>query len=149
MKTYKHKGISNNINTVGSMMLFLMFASCMMMIIGVAAGTYNRINSGFEQTFGTGASLRYITNKIKSAQSTALINEGSGLLLENGSYSDVIFFADGGLYERSVTEGVQITYTGGDKLFSVDDLKITEEDGLYRITVNINGKSEQVLVRKE
>ncbi len=55
MKKYRNKTLSDTVSTIGSMLLFLMFAGCLLMIIAVAAGTYSRISSNFDKTFGSSA----------------------------------------------------------------------------------------------
>lgn len=149
MKTYKNKSLSDTINSVGSMLIFLLFAVCMLLMIGVAAGTYSRINNAFEQTFGTGASLRYLSNKIKSAKNVEIGNNGSALLLIGEDYTDVIYFADSGLYEKNIASDADVEYSGGDMIFSMNELDVSEEDSMYKITVVIGNKQESVLVRRE
>ena len=98
MKKYRNKTLSDTVSTIGSMLLFLMFAGCLLMIIAVAAGTYSRISSNFDKTFGSSASLRYISNKLKSCDSAEIVGQGSGIVLRSDGIFDVIYFGDNGLY---------------------------------------------------
>lgn len=149
MKAYRNRSLSDTVNSIGSMLLFLLFAVCMLLMIGVAAGTYTRINNAFERTFGTGAALRYVSNKIKSAESTKIVNNGGGLLLRNEDFTNVIYFSGSGLYEKSVSDDADVTYSGGDLIFSINELSVSEEDGLYKITAAVGSRKESVLVRRE
>ncbi len=148
MKKYKSKDLSDTIGTVGSMLLFLLFAGCMLMIVAAAAGTYSRISTNFDKTFGTTASLRYVSNKIKSSESAQIIGDGSGLVLKSGAAVNVIYFKDGGLYEKTVTSEEDASADGGDKIFDLSELNISENGGTYRITTAFGGDRSQTFVRR-
>lgn len=147
MKNYKNKSLSDTVSTIGSMLLFLMFAGCMLMIIAVAAGTYSRISSNFDKTFGASASLRYISNKIKSANCVEIIENGRGLLLKNSGMTDIIYFGDGGLYEKSVSADIIPEPSGGSRIFELGDMKVTEDGALYKICVAFEGGDYSTFVR--
>lgn len=147
MKRFQSKTLADTVGTIGSMLLFLLFAGCMLMIISVAAGTYNRISGSYDKTFGVTAPLRYISNKIKSAESAEIINNGSGLILKDGSVTDVVYFSDGGLYERSFSSDDTPLTEGGEKIFELSSINIENQGEIYKIFVS-NGKEENfTLVR--
>lgn len=148
MKKYKSKDLSDTIGTVGSMLLFLLFAGCMLMIVAAAAGTYSRISTNFDKTFGTTASLRYVSNKIKSSESARIIENGSGLVLKSGTAVNVIYFKDGGLYEKTVTSDEDASADGGDKIFDLSEMNISENGGTYRITTSFGGDRSHTFVRR-
>lgn len=148
MKNYKSKDLSDTIGTIGSMLLFLLFAGCMLMMVAAAAGTYSRISNNFDKTFGTTASLRYVSNKIKSAEGAEIIENGSGLVLKSGAAVNVIYFKDGGLYEKTVTSEEDAYPGGGDKIFELSELNITESGGTYKITAALGGDRSHTYVRR-
>lgn len=149
MKNYQSKDMSETIGTIGSMLLFLLFAGCMLMIIVVAAGTYSRISTNFNKTFGTTASLRYISNKIRASESAKIINGGSGIVLRNGGIAEIIYFEDGVLYEKPVAAGSEIIAVGGEKIFELNALDVTESGGLFKITAGFGEESGCTFVRGE
>jgi hypothetical protein len=130
------------------MLLFVIFAVCMLVIIATAASTYSHINENFEQNFNTSASLRYVFNKIKSADNAEITADGGGLTLEYDGFDCVIYCADGGLYEKNVPSGGDSSPEGGSRIFDIDNMKITENDGFYSITMSENGERYSVLVRR-
>lgn len=148
MKKYQTKDMSETIGTIGSMLLFLIFAGCMLMIIVVAASTYSRISSNFNKTFGTTASLRYISNKIRASESARVFNDGTGLQLKNNGIIEVIYFQDGGLYEKTVAAGEEVTLSGGDKIFTLSEIKITEDEDRFKITAAYGGERNSTFVRR-
>ena len=137
MKNYKNT--ADTISTVGSMLLFLLFAVCMMMIIATAAGSYSRINDNY-------ASIRYLSNKIKSAEKVELSE--NGMILQSGSTANIIYFSDGGLYEKTVAASSEYELSGGDRIFELSGVEIQETEELYKITVNVDEKTSSAIVRK-
>lgn len=148
MKKYQTNNLSDTIGTIGNMLLFLLFAGCMLMIIAVAAGTYSRISTNFNKTFGTTASLRYISNKIKSSESVEIINGGSGLVLKSGAMSNVIYFEDNTLYEKTLSADSEITTYGGEKIFNLNEMSVSESGGLYKITAALGDEKNFTFVRR-
>lgn len=148
MKKYRNKTLSDTVSTVGSMLLFLMFAACLLMIIAVAAGTYSRISSNFDKTFGSSASLRYISNKLKSCGSAEIVGQGSGIVLRSDGIFDVIYFGDDGLYEKTVMSETDIGLSGGDRIFELNGMTVSDLGDLYKITVTYDGGENSTLIRK-
>ena len=70
-------------SAVGSMLLFVLFAVCMLMAVAVAADTYSRIKTGYQQSFGTAASIKYISNKLRAAENVTLLEDGSAAAIES------------------------------------------------------------------
>ncbi len=148
MKNYRNKTLSDTVSTVGSMLLFLLFTGCMLLMIAVAAGTYSRVSSNFDRTFGTTASLRYISNKLKSCDSVEIAENGSGLVMKSGGAVDVIYLGSGGLYEKTVLADGAVEFSGGDRIFELSGLTVADVGELYKITVVLNGDENSTFVRK-
>ena len=130
------------------MLLFLLFAGCLLLMIAVAAGTYSRISTNFDKTFGSSASLRYISNKIKSAESVRIAENGTALYLTDGEIVDVIFYQDNSLYELSVAADTEPVLEGGDKIFELSDINVSEQGNVLKITVTLNGEQNSTYVRR-
>lgn len=139
-------GRSDIVGTVGSMLLFLVFTVCMLVIIAAAASTYAGISSGFDKSFTSSASLRYLSNKIRGAESYEIIEGGTGIAAVNGGITCVIYYKDGGLYEKNVSSAEGAAADGGDKIFDIDGLEIRRENGLYEISVRYEEESASVYI---
>ncbi len=137
--------LADTASAVGSMLLFVLFAICMLMAVAVAADTYSRIKNGYQQSLGAAASMKYVSNKLRSADSVTLLDGGAAV--ESGGMFSVIY-CDGGLYEKSSVSGDDISLSGGDRISDIDSMSITEHDGLYEITVVSGGQTSSMLVRK-
>ena len=77
MKDHRARSMGDTASAVGSMLLFVLFAVCMLMAVAVAADTYSRIKTGYQQSFGTAASIKYISNKLRAAENVTLLEDGS------------------------------------------------------------------------
>ncbi len=148
MRDYKGRNLADTASAVGSMLLFVLFAVCMLMAVAVAADTYGRIKTGYQQSFGTAASIKYISNKLRAAENVTLLEGGSAAAIESGGTVSVIYCGDGGLYEKNTVPGGDISADGGELISSASSLDITEHDGLYEITVGSGTSSSVILVRK-
>lgn len=148
MKKYKNKGLGDTISTIGSMLLFMLFTGCLLMMIAVAAGTYSRISTNFDKTFGTSASLRYISNKLKSSQTAEIAENGTALFMQSDGVCDIIYFKNGSLYEKSISAENTPTAEGGFKIFDLNELKISQEGDLLKITVRLNDEQNSTYVRR-
>ncbi len=148
MKKYSNRTLSDTIGTIGSMLLFVLFAGCMLMIIAVAANTYSRISTNFDKTFGATAALRYVSNKINSAEQTEIIENGSGLILKSGKVVNIIYFRSGELYEKSIPADEKPVIEGGEPIFKLYDLDIAEEDNHYKITVSAENETLETIIRR-
>lgn len=148
MKSYKKKSLSDTISTVGSMLLFLLFAVCMLLIIAVAAGTYSRISNNFDKTFGVSASLRYISNKVKSADNTTVDENGSVLYIKNGDNVDILYFENGALFEKTVSTDNAMDLSGGSEIFDIDNLFVCEQGNLIKITVKLDNEEKSTYIRR-
>lgn len=50
MKDHRARSMGDTASAVGSMLLFVLFAVCMLMAVAVAADTYSRIKTGYQQS---------------------------------------------------------------------------------------------------
>lgn len=114
MKDHRARSMGDTASAVGSMLLFVLFAVCMLMAVAVAADTYSRIKTGYQQSFGTAASIKYISNKLRAAENVTLLEDGSAAAIESAGTVSVIYCGDGGLYEKNTVPGGELTADGGE-----------------------------------
>ncbi len=145
MEGYKGKNLSDTVTAAGSMILFLIFTACMLIIIAAASAAYSRISDSFGGTFNSSAAVKYVSNKIRSFGGCEA--SGDGILLCSGETYCLIWCENGGIYEKTSVGSVPVQ-SGGDKIFEADSLVFSEKDGLYSISVSSGGKSFGVLLRK-
>lgn len=133
MKTLPGRKLANSVSAFGSMVLFLIFASCSLVMIAVGAATYSRISEGFRGSFSSSAAVRYVTNKIRSGDRAVIENDGKGIAVYSGETVCIIMEDGGNIGERNVKAEAYIDYFGGDIIFPDTSLTIGEENGLFVI----------------
>lgn len=148
MKIVNNTRVTGVLNTVASLLLFLMFAVCMLVVIGAGAGIYSRINKSYETTYGSVAAVRYVSNKIKSSDSCEIIENGKGIAIENGNLVCIIYEGSEGLYEKNLPTGSEITADGGNVVVEKTGMTVSESDGVYEISVSCSGDNIKTFVRK-
>lgn len=127
------KQLSETVSAAGSMVLFLIFTVCCLVIITVAAAAYKRISENYEDTFNSAAAVRYVTNKLRSCDSAEILAENE-ILLENYGSQTLIYERDGVLYERLFPEESEVSPEGGEIVFSAENFTVSAADGLVKIS---------------
>lgn len=128
MNTADTKRLSETVSAAGSMVLFLIFTVCCLVIITVAATAYKRISENYDNTFNSAAAVRYVTNKLRSCDS-AEITENGGLLLESIGSKTLIYQRDGVLYERLFSADSEAVPQGGEAVFSAEGFEVEDCGG--------------------
>ncbi len=145
MNKYNHKSFADVVRTASSMLLFLIFTVCTLVIIAVAASTYSRITEGFDSSFNTSAAVRYISNKIRSSDNVELTE--NVIAAKNGNIISVIYRGSDGLYEKNISADADITADGGEKIFDIDTFSVSLENDLYHIEVTHGEESSSTFIR--
>lgn len=138
------------------MLLFLLFTVCMLMMTAVAASTYSRISAGYDEAFGASVPLRYVSNKIKSAQNVELFEDGSGAAIEMSGIVCVIYCDGTAVYEKTIpaaeySEGDYLSadsISGGEAVANAQKLTISDSGSVYVISAQCDDKTKSVFVRK-
>ncbi|MDE6132461.1 MAG: DUF4860 domain-containing protein, partial [Oscillospiraceae bacterium] len=127
------KRLSETVSAAGSMVLFLIFTVCCLVIITVAATAYKRISENYDNTFNSAAAVRYVTNKLRSCDS-AEITENGDILMESVGIKTLIYERDGVLYERLFSADSEAVPEGGEAVFSAEGFEVEDCGGLAKIS---------------
>lgn len=138
MKTLWGKKLAGSVSSVGSMILFLMFAAFSLVMISVGAATYSRISDSYRDSFSSTAAVRYVTNKIRGGERAVVENNGNGIAVYSGEMVCVIMTDNDNIGERNARASSYVDYAGGDVIFPGTELAIGEHDGVFEI-VAISG----------
>lgn len=128
MNTADTKRLSETVSAAGSMVLFLIFTVCCLVIITVAAAAYKRISENYDNTFNSAAAVRYVTNKLRSCDSAEITDRGD-ILLESDGSKTLIYQRDGILYERLFALDREAVPEGGEAVFSAKDFEVEDCGG--------------------
>lgn len=111
--------LSDMVQSLSSMLLFLLFALCSLIIIYIAADAYGRIGRDSDESFSSAAAARYITNKIRAANEVYVSENafGSVLALSGDGYVTLIYNSQDGLKEAFAPEEAEADSDMGELLF--------------------------------
>ena len=150
MKNLRGRKLADSVSSVGSMILFLLYASCSLIIIAAGASAYSRIDQSFTGTFNASTAVRYVTNKIRGGDSAVIEKDGKGIAVYSGDSVCVIMTDNGGIAERTARTEAYVDFVGGDMIFSDSSLYISEDsEGMYTITVSSGSKSYTAYCRSK
>ncbi len=136
MKGFKGRRLADSVSSVGSMILFLIFASCSLVIIAAGASTYARISDNVHSTFTASTAVKYVTNKIRGSDRVVVEPDGHGIAVYSGETVCAIMSDGTDIAERSGMAEAYVDYFGGDVIFENSRLLVEDTgDGLYRIAV--------------
>lgn len=139
-----------------ALLLFCVLAACSLAVILIGAGVYRDTVARADETFFSGTSLAYLSNKIRQhdAQDAVYlgqVEEVSALVLEQdfnqGRFATYIFHHDGSLREVMARVGEEVLLTDGQEILPVGRFEaVWEEEGLLRLTVRERGVESSLLV---
>ncbi|MCH5348773.1 MAG: DUF4860 domain-containing protein [Oscillospiraceae bacterium] len=134
--------LTDTVSSAGSMVLFLIFTVCCLIIITVAASAYGRISENYEDTFNSAAAVRYVTNKLRSCEGAEVLPDGDIVLYFSG-YKTIIYERDGMLYERLFPAGAEVSPEGGEAVFRAENYSAMLF-GSDMISVSASGNSGDI-----
>ena len=150
MKSLLGKKLADSVGSAGSMILFLIFASCSLIMIAAGASTYARIAGSFDKTFNYSAAAKYVTNKIRSGDSSTIETGGKAVSISFGDTVCVITSEKDGITEINRRAQDETNAQLGDVIFPGAGMDISERgDGLYSVTISSGGESITVYCRSK
>ena len=128
MNRAESRRLTDTVSSAGSMVLFLFFAVCCLIIIAVAASAYSRISQNYDDTFNSAAAERYVTNKLRACDSAEIL-PGGEIVLSEGGYKTIIYESGGTIYERLFPAGQEVSPEGGEAVFDAEGYSVTYYGG--------------------
>ena len=133
--------LTDTVSSAGSMVLFLIFTVCCLIIITVAASAYGRISENYDDTFNSAAAVRYVTNKLRSCEGAEILPGGDIILYFTG-YKTIIYERSGVLYERLFPAAAEVTAEGGEAVFRAENYRAElYGNGLAAVSASGDGGS--------
>ena len=147
----KKKTQNHYIDTLAGLVLFGVFAACVVLALLEGAGAYRRLTARDSEAYDGRLCTRYVATKLQSAPSPAAVSvEGDALRIEEDvegvPYASYIYFEDGWIREIFVPAGSGFDRAGGEKLMEAQGMRFALEDGLLRVTIETeSGRERQLL----
>lgn len=133
----ENKKTSRHIQIFCTVALFLIFTICTLMIITLSASTYKGMSGTADKSFNADASVRYVTNKLNSADFTSdvilgRIDETQYISFGAGDnfaqYNVIVFYKDGQIFE--------LTQNKADSIKLDNAVPVLKSDGITFLYIN-------------
>lgn len=134
-----------------ALLLFGVFAACLLAVLLTGAGAYKRLNERNEEAYFYRTCMQYITNRVHQARvpeevERSPFGDGDALAIpdEDGCMTRVYYY-DGFLMELYSDAASALNPQDGEKVMEMGGLALALEDGILTVRVtDQNGKSNEM-----
>ncbi len=126
---------------------------CALSVTLLGAKIYSTSVQKADSAYALRTSLAYISQRVRRAETAQAVTvEGQDCIAlgasEGGLNIETLIFARGGmLCEKTVVAGEERSLTGGQALLALEELELTEKDGLIYISAQSGGRSSELIIR--
>lgn len=130
------------VNTLFTMLLFLVFVLCALFTVLIGGKVYENINIRTETTYRADVALSYIANKVRQQDTVGMaeltvVDETTVLRLRQvvneRAYNTDIYYKDGKLWELFTAADSGLGVNDGLEIMECDEVVMTMEDGLLHV----------------
>jgi hypothetical protein len=138
------------VNTLFTMLLFLVFVLCALFTVLIGGRVYENINNRTESTYRSDVALSYIANKVRQQDEAGMVDiaekEGISVLqlkqeINDSTYMTEIYYEDGKLWELFSDEASNISLSDGFEIMECSAVAMRKEGRMLCISTEENGSS--------
>lgn len=154
-KSHDQKG--QLVNTLFTMLLFLVFVLCALFSVLIGGRVYENINTRTENTYRQDVALSYITNKVRQQDEAGSVavyeTDGIPVLtlsqqIRGSVYRTYIYYQDGRLWELFTDENSGLGVGDGTEIMECDTVAMTMEGKTLHVEIGgVDGGSVWLSVR--
>ena len=142
----RHKSEKHHIDGLIALVLFGVFAACILSVLLTGSDAYRRLTERDRETFGTRTCLQYVATKVRQAKSGGDIAvedfDGTSALciyeeIGGNRYVTRVYCYDGWLREIFTSASTHSLAEDGEKIIRAEQLGFELEDGL--LTAELSG----------
>ena len=145
----KKRPIQHQLNGLMALLLFGVFAACVLAVLLTGANAYRRLTQRDQEAYLRRTCVQYLATRVRQADSRDRVSVESfggadALVLTetDGSYTTRIYRYDGWLMELYAAADADMEPQDGEKVLELSSLRLTLEDGaLTADTVDTAGAS--------
>lgn len=148
----RQRSIQHHIDGLASLLLFGVFAACILAVLLTGAGAYRRLTRRDQAAFDRRSCVQYISTKVRQSDRDGAVRVvdfggGSALLLgADEPYATWLYCRDGWLTELYCYVDEPLGPENGERLLEAEDLELELEDGLLTICVSYRDGAEDTLL---
>lgn len=137
----KRRGTQHHMDTLAALLLFGIFAACVLTVLLTGADAYRRVTERDRQAYDRRTCIQYVATRIRQADAAGSVSlETFGgvraLVLKDGEdeeYLTRVYYHDGYLMELYSEAGLDMAPGDGEKIMACDWMRLSLEDGLLKV----------------
>lgn len=136
-----------------ALLLFSVFAACLLAVLLTGAGAYRRLTQRDEHVYCRRTIVQYIATRVRQAESPSDVKlepfgeEEALTIVDRNGFVTRVYYYDGYLMELYTKEDSILNPQDGEKIMETGGLSMSMEDGMLRITaVDREGERDELLL---
>lgn len=148
----KKRMTQHHMEGLGALLLFGIFAMCVLMVLLTGADAYRRLTERDQQAYLRRTCAQYVAARVRQADSLAGITvepfgDGNALTLaeDGGAYRTRIYCYEGWLMELYSAADADLDPQAGERILEMEELELSMKEGLLTAKISNTDGSQDVL----
>lgn len=147
----KKREIQHHMDSLGALLLFGVFAVCVLAVLLTGARAYGRLTQRDAEAYDRRTVLQYVATRVRQADALdgVAVEEFLGvsaLVLQEGEYETRIYCYEGYLMELYVSREDPLGPADGERIMALEALELSLEGGLLSIAATDEAGEESSLL---
>lgn len=157
----KNRNIKHEIDTLFLLLLFTLFAGCILLVLLLGASSYEGIVKRDARAYDARTGVQYIAAKVRHSDETGCVQTGSFSDRADATADDIstlylkmsaggedyytkIYYYDGYIRELLCPENIELRPEAGQEVLAASAFSVTQEGTLLRVTIEENGEEHSL-----
>ena len=135
-----------------ALLLFGVFAACLLAVLLTGAGAYKRLNTRNEEAYSRRTCMQYVANRVHQAPRPADVavepfGDGDALtIVDQDDCITRVYYYDGYLMELYNSAAFALNPEDGERIMEIGGLDLSLEDGMVTVTMIDDAGEEYEMV---
>ena len=140
----KRQKIKHHMSSLGALLLFGVFAACVMAVLFTGAGAYERLIRRDQAAYDRRTCVQYIATRVRQGDieggvTVEPFGDTTALCMTQDGYMTRIYWHDGYLMELYTSADAELYPEDGEKIMPLESLSLAMEDGLVTAEIGAAG----------
>nr|WP_325184877.1 DUF4860 domain-containing protein [uncultured Oscillibacter sp.] len=147
----REKQVKHHIDSLAALLLFGVFAACVLVVLFTGADAYRRLTSRDQAAYERRTGVQYIATRVRQSDHAGGVavepfGDGDALVLgADETYAARVYCYDGWLMELYCLAEEPMEPQDGQRILEAEKLALSLEDGLLEISLTAAGGAEDTL----
>ncbi len=144
----KRRTVVNQMDGLIALLLFGVFAACVLMVLLSGAGAYKRLVDRDDAAYNSRTCTQYIAARVRQAdrEGGVSVEEFGGApalaLTEGNGYLTRVYWREGYLMELYTSADAELAPEDGEKLLAADRLGLSMREGLLTVEITVGNRAD-------